>query len=172
MMQALLEMSEIYWELDQSHQTFLNSIIEQLSPSDIESLTKNGASGLASAVSEMINAVASDPSVKGSIDRIFSLGADASNTTLKKFAFDRESIINTLSSGFADAGITEDTIIKIVPHAEIDPDAMIQEIQSKISDPEVLSRIQGLSMDEQIKVYYSLTDVGEMSIADFEKWLQ
>ena len=117
-------------------------------------------------------AVSSNPDVQSAIDDLFSLEADASNMSLWDYASRKDSLVDQITSAFSEAEIDANAVIKVLPHAEIDSNAMIQEIQNKVQDQAVLSRILALTMDEQIKVYYALTDVGKMSPEEFEKWLQ
>lgn len=171
-MEGIFESEEDYYDLDKNSQSFLNSLIESMSAEQTKVLTDQGADKLASSVQDMLLAVSSNPDIQSAIGDLFSLEADASNMSLWDYASRKDSLVDQITSAFSEAGIDANAVIKVLPHAEIDSNAMIQEIQSKVQDPAVLARIQALTMDEQIKVYYALTDVGKMSPEEFEKWLQ
>lgn len=173
MMQALLEMSEIYWELNEQSQSFLGNLIDSMSVEQTKTLTDRGASSLASAIQSMLLAVSSDPEVQSAINGLMSLRANESNLSVGAYSSLEKQYTETIKKAFADMPeIDIDALLNVSVGAQVDIESILQEVQEKISDEDVIARIKELPVGTVRYLYqYGLQNVGDMSLEEFDRYL-
>lgn len=171
MMQSILASNEDFYEIDGNMQSFLENLISSMDAESVKAISSKGDAAIVSYVTDMLNAVSDNPDVQNALNNLYAFDADTSNVTMQDYSAKRDSLVKQITSAFSDTPIDAEAVINVLPEANIDSEAMMQEIQDKVKDPEVLSEIQTLTMDEQIQIYYALTDIGNMSLSEFRKWL-
>lgn len=171
MMQSILASNEDFYEIDGNMQSFLENLISSMDAESVKVISSKGDAAIVSHVTDMLNAVSDNPDVQNALNNLYAFDADTSNVTMQDYSAKRNSLVKQITSAFSDTPIDAEAVINVLPEANIDSEAMMQEIRNKVKDPEVLSEIQTLTMDEQIQIYYALTDVGNMSLSEFRKWL-
>lgn len=172
MMGAVLESEEAYYSLSEGSQSFLKNLIAGMDTEQLNNLVGTGADGIATAMRNMLNAVASDPDVQAAISQLTSLRADTSNISATDYIALEKELTSKIRAAFENIpGIDVDALLNVNADAQIDAEAMADSIKSQVENEDVINRIMGMSVDEMTFIYqYGLKDIGKMSLEEFENW--